>query len=509
MGKENKKTQIFENLTYEQIEDSKDALKELQTMKIGKTLSNDDINIMLANVHYCLSDIGHYEMVVERINDSKQGLLGAYEKILSYSDNPKIYTNKENIKLDTRDMEEIFRDNTIEKEKEPEKYAGARTERLANLLFWTNKLYHDLENMPKNMKPHYLKDIEKLRRIKDKCIAELIECKKNGENIFIEVRPEREAEWSDRKGLEVFSVALPNYFQPFEVHLNPKDKNQLSAEERSYCQDKIDYPAYAMYPFKVTQTKKELIQWIAENATNRDVKKEAPRNTLECYTWYVEMQKELERHSKMKDKIRKPEDKQVLSEKGEQRTKKKVAKDRNAKKSVEEEKIRAIKAEKDSIEVPQEETEKLKIEKIKVQNSGKVKDTSELGEQENLQKSTEKKEIPNLLSIRELRERVEANRNLKSNVEVTIKGRKRSIKGIRKTSKKYERIIRKMELKLEEGTSAELIEQIVEYRDELKELNQIKEEVEESLKILIEIKHDYEQTIKEHEEEIARLWEER
>ncbi len=129
------------------------------------------------------------------------------------------------IKYTTKDFNGQF---TETRQRKPE-------ELYANLMYLSNQLAHVFgeeekatvyNNVPYSKQMAFIKD--SLMDIKNWCVHKLIEEKENGANVEVAIEDKNS---KDKYGM-VFTVSLPNYFEPFIVHI-PQDL--LSKEEKQAC----------------------------------------------------------------------------------------------------------------------------------------------------------------------------------------------------------------------------------------------------------------------------------
>lgn len=111
-----------------------------------------------------------------------------------------------------------------------------QSEKYANFMYLSNQLAHafgaNVDGM-QNWQTKYL--IQELFKIKDWCIHKLIEEKSHGALMDISLREIPDINNGNIPNC-VISFSLPNYMEPFSVHMNSKN---LSPEEKKQC-DEID-----------------------------------------------------------------------------------------------------------------------------------------------------------------------------------------------------------------------------------------------------------------------------
>lgn len=133
----------------------------------------------------------------------------------------------------------------------------------ANLMYLSNQLAHIFSSENRGIKDkgnkEYNEQIYFLRRafmnIKDWCVHQIIQEKKNGANIETICVQRDETKYGF-----VFSVILPDYFEPFRVHI---PDNLLSPDEMSECSSQeqfFDNNLKTTFPTYVSEEKFKLLE---------------------------------------------------------------------------------------------------------------------------------------------------------------------------------------------------------------------------------------------------------
>lgn len=133
----------------------------------------------------------------------------------------------------------------------------------ANLMYLSNQLAHIFSSENRSIKDkgnkEYNEQIYFLRRafmnIKDWCVHQIIQEKKNGANIETICVQRDETKYGF-----VFSVILPDYFEPFRVHI---PDNLLSPDEMSECSSQeqfFDNNLKTTFPTYVSEEKFKLLE---------------------------------------------------------------------------------------------------------------------------------------------------------------------------------------------------------------------------------------------------------
>ena len=169
------------------------------------------------------------------------------------------------------------------------------------MLFWANKLCHDLERMPKKKQKNIGDEInsqirclvDKLYKIKNIGIREILKARQDNEKVLVQIQ-------KDEKGLKKITIALPQYFQPFIVH-TAKDET-IYKTELKLGGDEINYFSRdTIYPFKISQEKEELIGWICRNRNLRAIDKGTPQYSVQYYIWYEELQEKFNKREQKRE----------------------------------------------------------------------------------------------------------------------------------------------------------------------------------------------------------------
>lgn len=144
-----------------------------------------------------------------------------------------------------------------------------QSEKYANFMYLSNQLAHafgaNVEGM-QNWQTKYL--IQELFKIKDWCIHKLIEEKSHGALIDISLRKIPDINDGNIPNC-VISFSLPNYMEPFSVHMN---SNSLSPEEKKQC-DGIDrynqLDLRTSFPQYLSDEKMKLLEHLYEKKFQR------------------------------------------------------------------------------------------------------------------------------------------------------------------------------------------------------------------------------------------------
>lgn len=102
-------------------------------------------------------------------------------------------------------------------------------------------------------------------QLKNKCVKKIIECEERGENVLCSFS-------DDKLKRGVFNVGIPNYFAPFEVHAHKNE--EIDAEIIKKYQHRSPYLEHCfemIFPFKISDKQKELLDYIIENATEEEI----------------------------------------------------------------------------------------------------------------------------------------------------------------------------------------------------------------------------------------------
>ena len=201
----------------------------LHKMKAEKWGEKQDLSTIIAIMLDLLSKTEFFD-IQQNLKDTFQKYSIYYEK--SFND-----VKEEDIKkicFSNNDFAlQFYEDERIEPMSIVEKYA--------NLMYLSNQLAHVFQqanslNIDKREERYHMKHlIYQLRKIKEYCIHKIIEQKGKGENVEIAIREDKSQKSSKNY---VLSVAIPNYFEPFSVHM---DKTKFSEEELKQCNDRDCY----------------------------------------------------------------------------------------------------------------------------------------------------------------------------------------------------------------------------------------------------------------------------
>ena len=165
----------------------------------------------------------------------------------------------------------------------------------ANTAWLSNKLAHIFQEAQENdsidisKKQIHLK--KSLMRIKDFCIHKIIEEKKKGADVKLEIRNDINIA-TGNKFEQTISIVLPHYLQPIMLHL-PSD--ELSEVEKNICNDKDITDIYcegigAIFPLKLTQEKEELLSYLSKNIYSTFHNQKLPH--IARLEWYFDKNKE-------------------------------------------------------------------------------------------------------------------------------------------------------------------------------------------------------------------------
>ncbi len=165
-----------------------------------------------------------------------------------------------------------------------------KTELQANLMFVSNKIAHILSENKDIMevlkKENCYAHSSTFFGIKATCINNLIMLKNMNEKILMECK-------KDKNGISAITIALPNYFKPFQVHLGKND-NDVALEALE--SDSIGYERWkgenlidkiSDFPFKVTDNMNEIIALLNRNKSNERLS--AAKKEIEWYCGIMEL----------------------------------------------------------------------------------------------------------------------------------------------------------------------------------------------------------------------------
>ena len=177
------------------------------------------------------------------------------------------FTSKENrtIELTNKDFYMQF-NNEAREMQDYDKYA--------NVLYLVNQLSHIVKYLPEQSdtflskrKAHFI--TQELRNIKSWCIHEIIEQKRLGNPVEISIIEDKKA---TGKNNSVISFTLPNYFEPFGVHIN---KKTLSPEELALCDGKdrfFNAKLKTIFPQYISPEKMQLLQKVHKQYNQNNIK---------------------------------------------------------------------------------------------------------------------------------------------------------------------------------------------------------------------------------------------
>ena len=240
-------------------------------LKVDEEYSNEELDALLEDLSYSASEFIERSFKVFNEGDpknnsiNKDGILGMCKGFLEFSNKKE---KSDNVLLGYNDLEI------------PTTETAQKSEIYANIMYLSNVMAHILkENRTnresnRNLRAEGLeinKSINDMFALKDRCIRELIKCKEQGEKLEIFFRV-------DEHGRTTFTAVIPDYFEPFSMHINENtglDDETISKYQPTYINMPVGYRP--TYPFKVTDAKKELFDYIYENREDKDLKRVKPR----------------------------------------------------------------------------------------------------------------------------------------------------------------------------------------------------------------------------------------
>ena len=262
-----------EDYRYDEFAEETDAIEELMNIDLNEELTFDKVSIILADIHICLQSLGYFEKTVDFINKT----LGRLKKVLD-EEGEKIYTEDGQVaELTIKESKELERFADYSGEAVSDISREEMNEKVANMIFWSNKLCHmiDARKIPKSEKDKIESEIPafsihdfivKLYEIKDKGIEEIVKSKRNGDKVIFNTR-------LDEQGKEVVDIFMPEYFCPFSVHLDQARDYGIVSEDRIETQY-VPNLVVSKIPFKLSDNQKACVEWVNTHRNLRSVQKE-------------------------------------------------------------------------------------------------------------------------------------------------------------------------------------------------------------------------------------------
>lgn len=262
-----------EDYRYKEFAEETDAIEELMNIDLNGELTFDKISIILSDIHICLHSLGYFEKTVEFINQT----LGRLQKVLD-AEGEVIYTEDGKIaEFTIKETKELERFADYSGEDVSDISREEMNEKIANMIFWSNKLCHtiDARQLPKSEKEKLEREIPvfslsdfigKLYEIKDKGIEEIVKSKSQGDKIIFNTR-------LDEHNKKVVDIFIPEYLCPFSVHLDQTRDYGIVQEDRigkSYVPNSV----VSKIPFKLNEGQKVCIDWVNTHRNLRHMQKE-------------------------------------------------------------------------------------------------------------------------------------------------------------------------------------------------------------------------------------------
>ena len=225
---------------------------------------------LLKSLYDFLDNCGFFDNFISSVNEEPDSAIKQIHTYLSDSSNAQINARKDDILLQKQELIEQFK---------PENQTS-NSEILANIIQMSNfvirlvssnkKWFGEIFQKEELSYSHLIKINKKLRAA---CMNEILNCKKEGENISIEHRDKL----ADSSGSFLFYIHDKQYFEPFfcpdnGVKIGTLDKSQYTT--LGYVKVKRDgevCPLYLSMPFKVSESKKKILRYIIDNMGDKDL----------------------------------------------------------------------------------------------------------------------------------------------------------------------------------------------------------------------------------------------